>query len=401
MHRSKGPKKRGTSRRGGRGRSRRPDDEQRGKRSHARMRAGTSEPEYAESLGDTLDAAIQKAVDILGAREDEVEVEVLQEGRRGFLWFVPRVPYRVRVSWQADQTHEEMVGEADAAKPAVGEARRDRGAESRPRRERERSWSEAGTRESRARRRDRDEAPAPDRERESSFRGRSEDTDRVERPRETPRWDRERERAADPERAPRVERDRERRSDRETERRTEREPERRIHRETERREVARPVEEVVARPAPAGDPAHDAERFVSEVFERLSIPAELSARPDEVGVRVRVSGSEAEEFVAGRDGEIESALQTLTHRVVSRRAARAVPVAIEVGDGGGDREADFRTTAMRLAEEVARTGQWLETEPMPSGSRRIIHRVLADHPSVTTESQGRGFMKKVRILPKG
>jgi spoIIIJ-associated protein len=290
------------------------------------MRAGTSELEYAESLGETLDAAITKAVDILGAREDEVDVEVLQEGRRGFLWFIPRIPYRVRVSWRADHTHEEIVGEGGAAAEPAPERRSARppGAEAPavPSREHRRERS----------RRDR-EAPArrPEREREAGH----------------------------------------------------------------MREVA-----PGSQSAQESDPARDAERFMTRVFEKLEIPVQLAARSDDGAVRIRVSGRDAESFLAEREGEVESALQVLTHRVVSRRAARAIPVAIEVGAQGSSRDAGHRATALRLADEVARTGRWAETDPLPASARRIVHRALADHPAVTTESQGRGLLKKVRVLPK-
>jgi len=64
------------------------------------------EPEVAEAVGDTLEQAIESALEILGAREDEVEIEVLQIGQRGFLGMGKRRPFRVRVTWSDDQDEE-------------------------------------------------------------------------------------------------------------------------------------------------------------------------------------------------------------------------------------------------------------------------------------------------------
>ena len=129
----------------------------------------------------------------------------------------------------------------------------------------------------------------------------------------------------------------------------------------------------------------------------MNLDAELDARDENEGVRLRVSGEPAEAFLAERDGEVQSALQVLTHRVLSRRAERSVPVVIEIGESGPTHDSDLKAMALRLAEEVMATSESVETAPLSSPDRRIIHRTLADHPTVITESQGRGLLKRVRI----
>jgi len=80
------------------------------------------EPELAEAVGDTLEQAIESAIEILGAREDEVEIEVLQTGQRGFLGIGKRRPFRVRVTWIEDQ--DEEVIEEEVSEQEQAEARR-------------------------------------------------------------------------------------------------------------------------------------------------------------------------------------------------------------------------------------------------------------------------------------
>ena len=318
MKQSKGSSGRGRSSKRGGGRRRGGPSRRRGEKpsasTMARMRAGTSEPEYAESIGDSLDIAIRQAVDILGAREDEVDVEVLEEGKRGFLWFSPKRPFRVRVTWQADETHEEIV---DQPAPESG---------SRPTTRAARSDREAPARSHERPRRSRDEAT---------------------------------------ERTPRV--------------------------------AVEPAPERVDRGTAE---ASDAEEFVAGFFDRVGIQAELKGREDDEGIRLQISGQGAEEFLSDRDGEVQSALQVLTHRVLSRQAERSVPVVLEAGAAGKHHDTDVQAMAKRLAEEVMESSEALETEPLSSPDRRIVHRALADHPRVTTESQGRGLMKRVRIAPR-
>src|SRR5262245_6038462 len=76
--------------------------------------------EFAEALGPTVDQAIQNAIEILGAREDEVEIEILDEGARPFLGIGRAKPFRVRVSWREDldeEVFEEEIPEGEASQP--------------------------------------------------------------------------------------------------------------------------------------------------------------------------------------------------------------------------------------------------------------------------------------------
>ena len=84
-------------------------------RPQTRLTPGVSEPEYAESIGNTLEDAIEKALNVLGARDDEVDVEILEEGKRGFLGFGIRRPFRVRLSWREDTTQEIVVDKEEAS----------------------------------------------------------------------------------------------------------------------------------------------------------------------------------------------------------------------------------------------------------------------------------------------
>lgn len=80
------------------------------------------ELEYAEAIGSTVDEAIKNALEILNADADEVEVEILEKGHRGFLGLGRATPFRVRVSWREDlddEVIEEEVPEAETPAAAA------------------------------------------------------------------------------------------------------------------------------------------------------------------------------------------------------------------------------------------------------------------------------------------
>jgi spoIIIJ-associated protein len=64
------------------------------------------EPEVAEAVGATVEEAIENALEILGAREDEVDIEVLDHGHRPLFGIGRRRPFRVRATWREDLDEE-------------------------------------------------------------------------------------------------------------------------------------------------------------------------------------------------------------------------------------------------------------------------------------------------------
>jgi spoIIIJ-associated protein len=82
-------------------------------------------------VATTLEEAIEKALEVLEAREDEVDVEILEEAKRGFLGFGIKRPYRVRVSWRKQQP---VSTEGDRAASSAGAAAVGDRAPSRPER---------------------------------------------------------------------------------------------------------------------------------------------------------------------------------------------------------------------------------------------------------------------------
>ena len=64
------------------------------------------------------------------------------------------------------------------------------------------------------------------------------------------------------------------------------------------------------------------------------------------------------------------------------------------------RERQLRQMALRMADQVSKTGRKISLEPMTATERRIIHLALRDNPQITTESIGEEPNRKVVILPK-
>lgn len=168
-------------------------------------------------------------------------------------------------------------------------------------------------------------------------------------------------------------------------------------------------------PASAGAPrpdqdaaAQDAAQTLQELLDKMRIKARVVPRWDVLPVRGKepetrltldIRGDDLGVLI-GRRNETIDALQYLTRLIVSREAECPFNLVVDVEGYKARRENQLVQLAKRMAERVASTRRPVALEPMPAHERRTVHIALRDHPTVTTESVGRGDYRKVTIIPK-
>jgi spoIIIJ-associated protein len=151
--------------------------------------------------------------------------------------------------------------------------------------------------------------------------------------------------------------------------------------------------------------AEVARQTLSELLDKMDIPCQVVIRQDkdaqgrENPITLDVLGDDLS-ILIGRQGEVLNALQYITRLIVSREVERWVNLVVDVEGYKQRRANSLQQLARRIAERVARTRQPVALEPMPPHERRVIHITLRDHPTVTTQSVGRGDRRKVTIIPK-
>jgi spoIIIJ-associated protein len=154
--------------------------------------------------------------------------------------------------------------------------------------------------------------------------------------------------------------------------------------------------------------ARAAAQTLQELLDKMRIKAHVVFRWDvyetrgeesEVRLVLDVRGDDLGVLI-GRRSETIDALQYLTRLIVSREVERPFNLIVDVEGYKTRRENQLRQLAQRMAERVASTRKPVALEPMPPHERRIVHITLREHPSVTTESVGRGDKRKVTIIPR-
>jgi spoIIIJ-associated protein len=180
-------------------------------------------------------------------------------------------------------------------------------------------------------------------------------------------------------------------------------------REAKPRAEAKPAE----RPAPAArienhdhDPLLDkTEDIISKLIHLLGLRAQVSAHFDESStddrrnILVDVRGDDLSALIC-RHAETLNAFQYVASLIVGKESQQWVQLIVDVEGYRARREKQIRQLALRMAEQVIKTGRKTTMEPMPSSERRVIHLELRGHPAVTTESIGEEPYRKVVILPK-
>jgi spoIIIJ-associated protein len=354
--------------------------------------------DQAEASGKTVEDARNKALAKLGARFDEVEFTVLDEGKRGGLFGRGAQDAVVRVVRLAPQDREpaEPAGPPDTRIPRQGQGqgaggqRRDGGGRQRqgggqrggsgggPRQPREGGGGRAGFEQPQPKLTDADfvrgtsGAPAERPARGSATGGAPREGRRDRAPR------------ADSEGAPRPQRPA------------------RPPRERSSRENEPPIDPDIN--APEVDAAA---QIVDDLLRILDIDAEISIREpltpgDGLGAVLAVIDIKGEDLglLIGRRGDTLIAMQYLVNLILGRKYPGRGGVTIDVEHYKHRNEERIVAMATRMGDRVRQTGNAITLEPMSAAERRLVHMTFAEDAELETNSVGEGENRKVVISLK-
>jgi len=198
-------------------------------------------------------------------------------------------------------------------------------------------------------------------------------------------------------------------------------------------DVDEPLETTPAETAAAGppetEPSEDAETAspstLSEVYgespesEQVQAPQELldeigeliSSVLEAMGFDATVEVYDAGGFIAadvapdntalfiGQKGETIDALQYLVNVSAFRERPFFKRVVLDAEGYRQRRVEAIQGMAHRTARRAVRERRTVEMPPMNSSERRVVHLFLAENPGVTTESEGSGDNRRVKVSP--
>jgi len=149
---------------------------------------------------------------------------------------------------------------------------------------------------------------------------------------------------------------------------------------------------------PTDDLMDAARRGLDEIlgFARLDLEVEVSE--GEGQLEIELSGPDRDRLIEDR-GNLLLAIQHLLPRLIRGFAGRSIPCHVDSENFHASREVELERLARDAAQEALDRQESRTLPPMNPAERRIIHVALADNKEVATESQGKGFFKRVTISP--
>lgn len=143
---------------------------------------------------------------------------------------------------------------------------------------------------------------------------------------------------------------------------------------------------------------------VDDLLRMLDIPAELNIREpltpgDGLGNALAVIDIKGEDLglLIGRRGDTLLSLQYLVNLIIARKFPGKGGVTIDVEHYRHRNEERIISLAKRMAERVRESGSPITLEPMSASERRLVHMTFADDPDLETNSVGEGENRKVVI----
>ena len=315
---------------------------------------------FIETTGDTRDAAIEAALKQLGMDRDDVSVEVLDNGKKGFLG-IGATPARVRVTYEVP---DEPVKKAEPVHIPVEKPAKPHCAE-KPAKE-----EKPAAKPQKLSITDEDDTPRLVKAAPADFVPEKLEVERPPR-RERPR----RERGGRRDRRPREERP--------------------ITPSVPKERELIPVSEECMKKA-----EQLATDFVTGLLEKMGVEGEVKTLPQVEcdQLRLEISGPDMGPII-GRRGDTLDAIQYLGSLVLNNALDEHVRLSVNTENYREKRAESLERLARKMAMKVVKSHRSMTLEPMNPYERRIIHAALQDFNGVTTYSTGTEPGRRVVIAP--
>ncbi len=146
----------------------------------------------------------------------------------------------------------------------------------------------------------------------------------------------------------------------------------------------------------------EAVRFIDGLLEKLGIEGKATvlaiSEPDHL--RIDIAGSDMGPVI-GRRGDTLDAIQYLTSLVLNKFSEDHIRLTIDTENYRAKRAESLERLARKMAVKVSKYHKAMTLEPMNPYERRIIHAALQDFRGVTTYSTGTEPGRRVVISPEG
>jgi spoIIIJ-associated protein len=157
--------------------------------------------------------------------------------------------------------------------------------------------------------------------------------------------------------------------------------------------------EVDVETVPVTDQAEYAAKFTDELVRTMGFSASVRTEIDEDDVTVHIEGDGLGALVGPRGATIQ-ALEEVVRAVVQHHAGgHSAWIHVDVAGYRERRRLALAEFARQVAAEVKETGEERAMEPMGAADRKVVHDTISDIEGVDTTSEGEDPRRRVVVLP--
>lgn len=138
--------------------------------------------------------------------------------------------------------------------------------------------------------------------------------------------------------------------------------------------------------------------FLEGLLDALDVDGDITTWVDEAGGHIDLEGSDLE-ILVGSNGETLDALQELTRLAVLRQSKRRVRLLLDINGFRARQREQLVSIVKATVEQVIRTREDHEFQPMTPAERKIVHDAVAAIDGARTESLGEDPHRRVIIRP--
>lgn len=144
------------------------------------------------------------------------------------------------------------------------------------------------------------------------------------------------------------------------------------------------------------------EEFLQTIIDEFNISYDLDLDfdGDNLNVEIKSPNSSSLGIVIGKHGSTLDSLQYLLSQVINKHKENFIRVKVDANGYRDKRNKNLEKKAKRGLDRVIRYGRPVKLEPMNPADRRIVHMVLQNYEGITTHSEGRDPYRRVVISKK-
>ncbi len=153
---------------------------------------------------------------------------------------------------------------------------------------------------------------------------------------------------------------------------------------------ARPIDEATL---------ENARAVLEQTIRLIGTDASVQISRDDLGIGLLIEGDESG-ILIGRRGQTLDALEYMINRVASRDTGHTTRIVVDSHSYRQRRRESLEALAKRMGERAIERGKPVTMNPMSPRDRRIVHLALQDETGLETRSAGKGYFRKLLVVPK-